>query len=81
MGPIVPKTLRNIPIVPQKFVTKNVKPVGIPTSVQNSTSNNVIKEPQSKKTTEISLGKKVVANNASQGISGSKRIHNLFPDL
>jgi len=34
--------------------------------VQSLTSNNIIKEPQSKKSIEIDLGKKVVTNNASQ---------------
>ncbi|PKC75364.1 hypothetical protein RhiirA1_387352 [Rhizophagus irregularis] len=78
-GPIVPKTVRNIPIVPQKFISKNVKPIEIPTSVQSSTSNNIIKEPQSKKTIEIDLGKKIVANNASQGISGTSASTNKKP--
>ncbi|RGB24936.1 hypothetical protein C1646_675982 [Rhizophagus diaphanus] len=79
-GPIVPKTVRSIPIVPQKFISKNVvKPIEIPTSVQSSTSNNIIKEPQSKKTIEINLGKKIVANNASQGISGTSASTNKKP--
>ncbi|PKK80031.1 hypothetical protein RhiirC2_252001 [Rhizophagus irregularis] len=72
-GPIVPKTVRSIPIVPQKFISKNVKPIEIPTSVQSSTSNNIIKEPQSKKTIEIDLGKKIVANNASQASASTNK--------
>ncbi|GES74142.1 hypothetical protein GLOIN_2v1585583 [Rhizophagus clarus] len=72
--PIVPKTMRSIPIVSRKFKSKSIKSVEKPTSVQSSTSNNITKEPQSKKTIEINLGKKVVANHSSQvSISMNKK--------
>ncbi|RIA96952.1 hypothetical protein C1645_753916 [Glomus cerebriforme] len=78
-GPIVPKTVRSIPIVPQK---KNVKYIETSTNVGSSTSNNtIIKESQVKQEKKIDLGKKAAADQVSQGISGSNRIQNSFPDL